>query len=238
MPLRLKAFAVHMLLSVMVGCLSWGLIRYLWFPGPFFSALAADGLIGILVPADIVLGPLLTMVVYRAGKARAKLAFDLICIGSVQALALVYGLWVIHQVRPVHIVLAGNELYVHRAVDLPPEVAVVPFWQAPIWSVLPYQTAVQAEVDLAIAALQGQLPPLLNPAEYQPLVGHEAQLRVHLQPLSATEYSRWLGEKNVAMDTSVATPARFGKIRMRIRDQQWFAVLDRENLALRAIVFD
>ncbi len=233
--MRLKAFLTHLLISLLVGGCCWLLIRYWWFPGPFFAALSADGLVRILVPADIVLGPLLTLVVYRAGKARAKLIFDLVCIGCVQGLALAYGVWVIHQVRPVHVVLAGNELYVHRAVDLPEGAAVGPFWQAPIWSILPYQNAVQAEVDLAIAALQGQLPTLLNPAEFTPMAGHEAQLRARLLPLSASEQANWLGNRT-ASDAAASPGQQFGKIPMRIRDHQWFAVLDMETLNLIAIV--
>jgi hypothetical protein len=56
----------------------------------------------LLVGVDLAFGPLLTLIVFRAGKR--GLHFDLTAIALVQSIALIYGLWIILQSRPVFLV--------------------------------------------------------------------------------------------------------------------------------------
>ena len=68
------------------------------------------------------LGPLLTLIVYRAGKP--GLRFDLTVIGVVQASCLAVGVWIVHGERPLAIVYVDGSFYSvtaqsFREIDVP-----------------------------------------------------------------------------------------------------------------------
>ena len=58
----------------------------------------------ILIGVDLVLGPLLTLIVYKQGKPGLK--FDLSFIAAVQVAALIYGSYTLHSERPHFLVFA------------------------------------------------------------------------------------------------------------------------------------
>jgi len=87
-----------------------------WYPPPFFHAAGADELILLLVGVDLALGPLLTLIVFRANKR--GLMFDLVVIGMFQTAALVYGMSIVLQSRPVFLVAAVDRLVVVGANDV------------------------------------------------------------------------------------------------------------------------
>ncbi len=95
---RLRAWAVHLGISALVMSPVFALIFLAWFPAPWFEVLDVLHIVGVLVGVDLVLGPLLTFIVYRPGKKGLK--FDLAVIAVVQVAALVYGVVSIHSERP------------------------------------------------------------------------------------------------------------------------------------------
>ena len=99
---RWKAAAIHSSISAIVGLIVGFLLFDLWYPPPYFHAAGADELILLLVGVDLTLGPLLTLIVFRSGKRGLK--FDLALIGLVQGAALIYGLSVVLQSRPIFLV--------------------------------------------------------------------------------------------------------------------------------------
>ncbi|WP_347262376.1 TfpX/TfpZ family type IV pilin accessory protein [Rudaea sp.] len=99
---RFQASAIHLGISLVVAALVGCLIYFVWYPHPYFQVAGGSNLMLLIMGVDIVIGPLLTLVVYKAGKK--SLRFDLACIGVMQAAAFVYGLSVIAQARPVFIV--------------------------------------------------------------------------------------------------------------------------------------
>ena len=64
----------------------------------------------ILIGVDVVLGPLLTLVVFNP--AKKSLRIDLAVIAALQVAALVYGISVIAQARPAYVVFAGDRFTV------------------------------------------------------------------------------------------------------------------------------
>ncbi|UXI67693.1 TfpX/TfpZ family type IV pilin accessory protein [Tahibacter amnicola] len=107
---RWKAASIHLLLSAMLALSAWLLIFKLWFPPPYFHASGGDRLIVLLVGIDLVVGPLLTLIIFVQGKRGLK--FDLAFIGVVQVAALIYGVSVITQSRPVFIVFVVDRFNV------------------------------------------------------------------------------------------------------------------------------
>ena len=93
-----KAFAIHLGISFIIFLVILALIVFDWYPPPFFDTDGGWQGVRIMVGVDLVLGPLLTLIVYRAGKPGLK--FDLTIIGLLQASALVWGIWTVHRERP------------------------------------------------------------------------------------------------------------------------------------------
>ena len=106
---RLKAASLHLLCSLLIigGLVS--LFVWYFFPGPFFHADDIGTGIRILAGVDMVLGPLLTFLIYRPGKK--GLALDLAIIALCQALALGWGLASMHSSRPAYLVFYGDTFY-------------------------------------------------------------------------------------------------------------------------------
>jgi hypothetical protein len=101
---RFQAAGIHLGLSLIVATLVGCLIYFLWYPPPYFQVSGGNTLMLLIMGVDIVIGPLLTLVVYKAGKK--SLRFDLACIGVLQICAFAYGLSVIVRARPVFVVAA------------------------------------------------------------------------------------------------------------------------------------
>ena len=115
---RWKAASIHLSISITVGVLVFALLFFVWFPQPYFDAAGGQELILVLLGVDLVLGPLLTLVLFKSGKK--GMLFDLCMIAIVQTSSLVYGLHVITLARPVFIVAAVDRFNVVAANDLDP----------------------------------------------------------------------------------------------------------------------
>ncbi|MBX3692115.1 TfpX/TfpZ family type IV pilin accessory protein [Dokdonella sp.] len=115
---RWKAAGIHLAISVLIGLAVLTLVFGVWYPSPYFQAAGGQELTLTLIGIDLVLGPLLTLVVFKAGKP--GLRFDLGVIVVVQAAALLYGLHVIASARPAFIVAAVDRFVVVAANEIAP----------------------------------------------------------------------------------------------------------------------
>jgi len=106
---RWRAFAIHFAISAAIFVVLLAIILVFWFPGILFSIDGGWTGLRIIIGVDLVLGPLLTLVVFKAGKPGLK--FDLTCIGVFQAVCLAGGMFVVHSERPVALVLAYDTVY-------------------------------------------------------------------------------------------------------------------------------
>ncbi len=116
---RWQASGLHLLISVAVAAAVFALMLSLWYPGPLFEAAGGNDLLFILVGVDVVIGPLITLVIFRSGKRGLK--FDLVAIGVLQMGALVYGMHVVYLARPAFIVFVADQFQVASAVQLDPD---------------------------------------------------------------------------------------------------------------------
>jgi len=113
---RFQASGIHLGISLVIAILVGCLIYFVWYPHPYFQVAGGSNLMLLIMGVDIVIGPLLTLVIYKAGKK--GLRFDLACIAVLQAAAFLYGLSVIAQARPVFIVAALDRFIPVYANDL------------------------------------------------------------------------------------------------------------------------
>lgn len=116
---RWKAASIHLSISILVGLLVLALLFLVWYPEPYFEAAGGQHLIVVLLGVDLVLGPLMTLILFKSGKK--GMLFDLWMIGIIQSAALVYGLHVIAESRPVFIVAAVDRFNVMAPADIEPE---------------------------------------------------------------------------------------------------------------------
>lgn len=115
---RLRAAALHLLLSAGVALLAAVLVFGLWYPGDFRHMAGGRGLFLLVVTVDVVLGPLLTFVAYNAKKDPAHLRRDLAVIAALQLAGLAYGLHTVYVVRPVAMVFEHTRFRVVAAGDV------------------------------------------------------------------------------------------------------------------------
>lgn len=110
---RWQASGIHLLCSLALALTAGVLIFGVWYPQPYTAAAGADRLAMLLIGIDLVLGPLLTLIVYKHGKK--GMAFDIAFIAVVQVAALIYGLIVIAESRPVFVVVTPETTFLTQA---------------------------------------------------------------------------------------------------------------------------
>ena len=99
-----RAFLLHLSLSATVVGMVCALIFFAWYPQPYFEIAGAWSVLQVLIGVDLVVGPLLTLILYKPNKPR--LLFDMSVIAVIQLTALIYGTTVIFQERPYYVVYA------------------------------------------------------------------------------------------------------------------------------------
>lgn len=108
--IKLKASAVHLSISLIIFFILAYQIYYVWYPQPYFSVDGGWQGIRIIAAVDLVLGPLITFLIFDLSKSRKAIMFDLVTIAVIQIGALVYGITTTYNQRPVAIILADEFL--------------------------------------------------------------------------------------------------------------------------------
>lgn len=116
---RSRAAIIHLALSALVACAAALLVFGLWYPYPYSHVSGGLQLFGLMMAIDVVVGPLLTMLVYNLNKPRTELRRDIAIIVALQLAALAYGLFSVWQARPVQLVLEYDRFRVVHAADIP-----------------------------------------------------------------------------------------------------------------------
>jgi len=112
---RFVAFAIHFLLTLALGALAAALIFLVWFPDPFQTMVGGTKLFELVVVCDLVLGPLISLVIYDKSKGRRKLVLDYTIVGVVQLAAMIYGVYIVAGTRPVEVAFSRDRLEVVTA---------------------------------------------------------------------------------------------------------------------------
>ncbi|WP_198335198.1 TfpX/TfpZ family type IV pilin accessory protein [Psychrobacter namhaensis] len=111
-----RAAAIHLLVSLLiVGALAL-LIFKVWYPMPLATATGVFAIFAMVFVVDLLIGPLLTLVVYK--KNKKSLAFDLTVIAIIQLAALAFGIYSLSQARPVWLSFYNNRFEVVRLNDI------------------------------------------------------------------------------------------------------------------------
>ena len=116
---RWRAAAIHLCASAAIAAIVvWTMLK-IWYPSPFFEALGGTRLIALIVGVDVVLGPLITLIVFDVKKK--SLRFDLAVVVLLQLAALGYGVHIAFQARPVYLLFVKDRFEIVTANQLEPE---------------------------------------------------------------------------------------------------------------------
>jgi hypothetical protein len=113
---RWQASGIHLLISAAIAAVSLYLTLRVWYPPPLFTSEGGSDILLILIGVDVIIGPLVTLVVFKSGKPGMR--FDLTVIALLQATALAYGTHVMFVARPVYIAFMDDQFETVRANDL------------------------------------------------------------------------------------------------------------------------
>ncbi len=109
---RITASVIHLLLSATLLVLLIGLVAFIWYPGALVLAGGAEQGLKIVIAVDLILGPLLTLVIYNILKPRKELIRDLAIIAIFQLSCLFVGMSLVYEQRPLIVVHSGSEFYI------------------------------------------------------------------------------------------------------------------------------
>lgn len=156
---KIRAFIVHLVLSCVILAVVLGVMLFFWYPGIYFSVDGGWTVLRILIGVDLVLGPLLTLIVFKPGKP--GLRFDLACIALLQCGALIYGGLTIYQQRPEFLVFAVDRFNTVARADVEwdklryPELQQPPAERGPRLALAQLPTDQKARTDLLFESLGG-----------------------------------------------------------------------------------
>lgn len=190
---RYQAFGTHLLGSMLVALCSATLVFLLWYPGPLSAATGVTGIFLIILGVDVIVGPVITLIVFNPVKKPAsELRRDLAIVLAVQLAALLYGLYTVHLARPAYVIYNVGRFDLVYANDLDedklklapsPELRTLP-WLGPeiIAARAPKDRKLRNELLLGSLSGGVDLPQL--PQYYLPYADEQANAVKRIQPLS------------------------------------------------------
>ena len=236
---RWRAAAIHFALSLVVGLAVVALMMLIWFPAPYFEAMGGGGLLLLIVGVDVVLGPLITLIIFDTKKKSLK--FDLSCVAIVQLLALAYGVSMMFMARPVYTVFNTNRFDVVIAADIDAteraKVVLLEFKSLPLYG--PQVVAMEQPNDMneARRMIESGIDTRAFSQHYRPYVASAraagsaskslAAVKA-LKPEVAKRLSAFIAEKS--LDES-----KVGFLPLYTRNQDMTVVLDRETGVILAL---
>jgi len=116
---RFQAAGIHFLICLVVGFVLLALSWFVWYPAPMLMAIGGLEIFLLVVGIDVILGPLLTLVVFKSGKKSLK--FDLAVIAVLQVAAMTYGMNALLEARPAYVAALGDSFQVVQATEVTDE---------------------------------------------------------------------------------------------------------------------
>lgn len=186
------ATTVHFAVTLVFAGIAAALIFLVWYPAPFGKLIGGTELFILVVGCDLVLGPLLSLVVYDSRKSRGKLVLDYSVISVLQVSALVYGVAIVADSRPAYVTFSGDRFEIVPAGDLKPkELAAArdPQYRSVPWTGPRFVAVVIPKADMNDAlfeALAGNLE-VMRPKFYVPYETQTEKIRSKAKKLDELE---------------------------------------------------
>lgn len=136
---RLQATGIHFIISAIAFLAILYVIIVHWYPPPLFASNGGWQGVRLMLLVHFIVGPLLTLIIFNAAKARHLIILDLIVIAAIQSAAFAYGAWAIYHTRPV----------------------VLSIWDGQVYPVLTEELALQDVRPREVLPLSDQRPPIV-----------------------------------------------------------------------------
>jgi hypothetical protein len=235
----MSASVKHLACSILVALLAATLVFGVWYPYPYRETSGGRELFSLLVLVDVIVGPLLTLVVFDRRKLRLELIRDLGVIVVLQFVALGYGLHSVHQARPVLLAFEGNRFRVVSAAELEPELlgqASEDFQElsqtGPRLIGVKLSKSGDADYLESVKQSLGGFHPAFRPSRWIPYEHQRAEVALLAKPL--TELRARKPDQLPAIDAAVMAAAlpieRLGYIPLQSRlHSDWVVIVDRQS---------
>lgn len=106
---RYHASFYHFLISLGVFFVLAYLILFQWYPDFFYAIDGGWEGMRIIIGVDLILGPCLTLIVFKTGKPGLKM--DLTLIGTFQSICLLAGVFIVYTERPTYFIYYEKHFY-------------------------------------------------------------------------------------------------------------------------------
>ncbi len=113
---RLQVFCAHLMFSLLLLSIALTLVYVVWYPDPLASAMGVMKIYMIMLAIDVIVGPILTALVYK--KNKKLFLFNVIVILLLQLSAYFYGLYTVAQGRPAFMVFVVDDIELVSPVDV------------------------------------------------------------------------------------------------------------------------
>ena len=102
---KLKATSIHFSISLLLFATIASWIYFKLYPSFYFQMSGGIQGLSLMFVVDVVLGPILTFLVFNPQKSKREIYVDLSFVALVQLCALVYGLHIVYKERPQWLVI-------------------------------------------------------------------------------------------------------------------------------------
>ena len=234
---RLRVSAIHLAISLAIAFLAALIVFGLWYPYPYREISGGRNLFLLVIAVDVVMGPLITLVIFNRAKSRRHLAMDFSIVGLLQLAALSYGLFIVFIARPVHLVFEFHRMAVVHAIDVdpkllseaPPELQYLPLTGPTLLSLRAFKTA-DEQMTSTLQAAQG-LAQAAQPGLWQPYSTAQADILKEAKPVAQLK-SRFPNQA-AAVDSVVAKSGlgadKLAYLPMLGRKDAWTVLIDSAN---------
>lgn len=231
---RLRASGIHLGISLCLAALAALLVFGVWYPYPYREISGGRSLFLLLVCVDVILGPLITLIIFKRSKPRRELVMDLSLVGLIQVAALCYGLWTVFVARPVHLVFEYSSMTVVHAIDVdedllaraPADLRRLPLTGPTPLALRPFKDS-NEQFDATMAALNGA--PLAARSDlWQPYTAATDRILAEAKPVVElrNRFAPQAGQIDQAVAATGKPADRLRTLPLVARGQAWTVLLD------------
>lgn len=232
----IRASAIHLFVSLLIVGLLALLIFKVWYPTPLAAATGVFAIFVMVFVVDLLIGPLLTLVVYK--KNKKSLVFDLTVIVIIQIAALSYGIYSLSQARPVWLAFYNNRFEVVRLNDIEDsylenaaEEYTHPSLTGPQWIAA---KAIGNEQDIENLEMGNKLGAKIahQPSLYYPIKNAYPKIKIEARELSTLQASN----DKIDVDEYIsANPNAVGWLPLWGQQQHMVVLIDKNGTPLKVV---
>jgi hypothetical protein len=186
---RIKAFLIHLTGSVILAILALLIVFCIWYPSPLQIAMGVSKIFLMMLGIDVIVGPMLTLLVYKVGKKSLK--FDLATIVIIQVAVFSYGFHTIAIGRPAWLVFNVDRFTLVRATDIDqrkinqakPEYQTAP-WFGPEWVSAHIPKDPDLRKEVLFESVQGGYDIQQRPILYDTVASQRPAIQIKAQSIS------------------------------------------------------